>query len=303
MTTTAHEPNATLAGTIRAAVERLEKRMCQAGATRESVKKRQATYRVPMERLVPLLRDLVKLEGGRLATVTGIDVRDGTELLYHVTFDAEHFTANLKVLVPRTTDQMVSITPWLPGAEFIEREIHDLLGVDFPGHPNMKRLILCDDWPEGVYPLRRGFRAESVPKPGRSGSPRASSTTPGKPLHASAPKSNGNGKRTLVPIGPFHPLQEEPEFYQLWVEGESVVDLDVRISYNHRGIEELSTRLHTCRRWRRSADARCPSGRSISARSWRSSSEFIRTCCGWGWRGISSGTTRCSCGRGSIASR
>jgi len=48
-----------------------------------------------------------------------------------------------------------------------------------------------------------------------------------------------NGKRTVINIGPFHPLQEEAEFYQLYVEGETVVDVDVRISYNHRGIEKL----------------------------------------------------------------
>ncbi len=46
-------------------------------------------------------------------------------------------------------------------------------------------------------------------------------------------------KRTVVNIGPFHPLQEEPEFFQLYVEGETVVDVDVRLSYNHRGIEKL----------------------------------------------------------------
>jgi len=45
--------------------------------------------------------------------------------------------------------------------------------------------------------------------------------------------------RTVVNIGPFHPLQEEAEFYQLYVEGETVVDVDVRLSYNHRGIEKL----------------------------------------------------------------
>jgi len=45
--------------------------------------------------------------------------------------------------------------------------------------------------------------------------------------------------RTVVNIGPFHPLQEEAEFFQLYVEGETVVDVDVRISYNHRGIEKL----------------------------------------------------------------
>ena len=45
--------------------------------------------------------------------------------------------------------------------------------------------------------------------------------------------------KTLINIGPFHPLQEEAEFFQLYVEGERVVDMDVRISYNHRGIEKL----------------------------------------------------------------
>jgi NADH-quinone oxidoreductase subunit D len=48
--------------------------------------------------------------------------------------------------------------------------------------------------------------------------------------------------RSVLPLGPFHPLQEEPECYQLYVDGERVVDMDLRISYNHRGIEELSTR-------------------------------------------------------------
>jgi NADH-quinone oxidoreductase subunit D len=46
--------------------------------------------------------------------------------------------------------------------------------------------------------------------------------------------------RTIIPIGPFHPLQEEPEFFTLVVDGETVVDIDVKIGYNHRGIEKLS---------------------------------------------------------------
>jgi NADH-quinone oxidoreductase subunit D len=43
-----------------------------------------------------------------------------------------------------------------------------------------------------------------------------------------------------IPIGPYHPLQEEPEFYKLVVDGETVVDVDVRIGWNHRGIEKIS---------------------------------------------------------------
>ena len=49
-----------------------------------------------------------------------------------------------------------------------------------------------------------------------------------------------NKKKTIIPIGPYHPLQEEPEFFMLTIEGEDVVDIDVQIGYNHRGIEKLS---------------------------------------------------------------
>ena len=44
----------------------------------------------------------------------------------------------------------------------------------------------------------------------------------------------------IIPVGPYHPLQEEPEFFQLHVEGEKVVGLDIQLGYNHRGIEKLA---------------------------------------------------------------
>ncbi|MFA4984922.1 MAG: nickel-dependent hydrogenase large subunit [Candidatus Omnitrophota bacterium] len=50
--------------------------------------------------------------------------------------------------------------------------------------------------------------------------------------------------KVIVPIGPYHPLQDEPEFFQLYVEGEKVVDIDIIIGYNHRGIEKLSEDKH-----------------------------------------------------------
>jgi len=46
--------------------------------------------------------------------------------------------------------------------------------------------------------------------------------------------------KTIIPIGPYHPLQEEPEFFKLYVEGETVVDIDVELGYNHRSIEKIS---------------------------------------------------------------
>jgi len=50
--------------------------------------------------------------------------------------------------------------------------------------------------------------------------------------------------KVIIPIGPYHPLQEEPEFFRLYVEGERVVDIDIVIGYMHRGIEELSEHKH-----------------------------------------------------------
>lgn len=50
--------------------------------------------------------------------------------------------------------------------------------------------------------------------------------------------------KVIVPIGPYHPLLEEPEFFQLYVEGEKVVDIDIIIGYNHRGIEKLAEAKH-----------------------------------------------------------
>ena len=47
-------------------------------------------------------------------------------------------------------------------------------------------------------------------------------------------------KKTLIPLGPFHPLLEEAEYYSLYVDGETVVDVDLRIGYMHRGHEKLS---------------------------------------------------------------
>lgn len=50
--------------------------------------------------------------------------------------------------------------------------------------------------------------------------------------------------KVVIPIGPYHPLQEEPEFFKLFVEGEKVVDIEINIGYNHRGIEKLCESKH-----------------------------------------------------------
>ena len=92
----------------------------------------------------------------RFVIATGIDAEDCFEIIYHYSYDQTGCVINLKAFIrDRKRPAIESITPFLPAAEWIEREIHDVLGIDFKNHPNLKRLILADDWPEGVYPLRK----------------------------------------------------------------------------------------------------------------------------------------------------
>jgi len=182
--------------------------------------------------------------GGRLATVTGIEVRDGIDILYHWCLDGDHYVATVKGLAQAPAMAIDSVGQDLPAANWIEREMHDLLGAEFTGHPDMRRLILADNWPEGVYPLRRGFKVPKVDQEGK----RETDQWAGAPDEAARKREFSRPRRpqagrTLINVGPFHPLQEEAEFFQFYCEGETVVDMDVRLSYNHRGIEELSTRL------------------------------------------------------------
>ena len=91
----------------------------------------------------------------RLATASGVDGRREMEILYHFSEDKTGRVFSLRVKIPKDDLKVDSITPLIKGAEFIEREIHEMLGIEFVGHPNLKPLLLAEDWPEGIYPLRR----------------------------------------------------------------------------------------------------------------------------------------------------
>ncbi len=92
----------------------------------------------------------------RFVIATGIDSDDCFEVLYHYAYDETGCIVTLKANIgDREKPAIESISPFLPAAEWIEREIHDILGIDFKNHPNMRRLILADDWPDGVYPMRK----------------------------------------------------------------------------------------------------------------------------------------------------
>ena len=103
-------------------------------------------------------RRLVEDLGARFATATGTDIGEELEVIYHFEYDAVGLVINMRVRAPKGDPVMPSLTPVVPPADWIEREINDLVGIVFEGHPDPRRLILADDWPQGVYPLRREHR-------------------------------------------------------------------------------------------------------------------------------------------------
>jgi len=105
-----------------------------------------------LKEIVRLLFRELKL---RFATASGQDTPEGLEILYHFSFDSTGEMISLRVLLEdKKKPEIESLAPMFVGAEWIEREMWELLGINFKGHPNLKHLLLVDEWPEGKFPLR-----------------------------------------------------------------------------------------------------------------------------------------------------
>ncbi len=171
--------------------------------------------------------------GGRFVISAGIDrrLREGCLSVTHIfSRDKEKQFICLRADVPENSAEVDSVTPWVAGANWSERECQDLMGVKAKGHPDPRRLVVADDWPEGVHPLRKDFPYGSKPEPVEGAEMKF--------------REGPEGTSTVV-VGPFYPVLEEPAQLRLFVDGERVVDCDYRGFYNHRGIEKLGDSVLT----------------------------------------------------------
>jgi Ni,Fe-hydrogenase III component G len=112
------------------------------------------------ETVVEAARLMFEEVGARLQIATGIDTGQGIEVMYHWALDTEDCVVTVWVTVPYQAPVLASIANLCPAAEWIEREMWELLGLEFVDHPDMRHLLLSDDWPIGNYPLRKGVREQ-----------------------------------------------------------------------------------------------------------------------------------------------
>ncbi len=122
--------------------------------------------------------------GARYQVGIGYDeiARNGTLGLVHAyAFDAGHVAVLLRTSAPAGDPTFESITPDIPNAGWSEREYMDLLGMRFEGHPKPKRLILADDWPAGIHPLRKEVPYNLVPPAAEDVAYQLDAAPPGRP--------------------------------------------------------------------------------------------------------------------------
>jgi len=101
---------------------------------------------------------LYKDLGCRFNIASGMDTRRHFEILYHFILEDLNLQMSLRVKLPKDKPEIDSLAPQLEAANWVERELHELLGVNFRGHPDLRKLLLPDDWPPGVYPLRQDYK-------------------------------------------------------------------------------------------------------------------------------------------------
>jgi NADH-quinone oxidoreductase subunit C len=101
------------------------------------------------------LRDDPELAMDCLSNETGVDYKDRVEVVYHLFSYTHRHGCVLKVKLPREHPEVATVEEIWHAANWMEREIFDLLGVSFTGHSDMRRILMPEDWPG--YPLRKDF--------------------------------------------------------------------------------------------------------------------------------------------------
>jgi len=136
----------------------------------------------------------------------------------------------VKAYIPANDPTFPSVTRVVPAAVWYEREAYDMLGLVAEGLPDPRRLVVSDDWPEGLYPLRKDSMEYNY---------RPDPYSPEDEPEYQFYHPEGEGLLD-VPLGPLHITSDEPGHFRLYCEGDQIIDADYRLFYQHRGMEKLA---------------------------------------------------------------
>jgi len=101
---------------------------------------------------------LYKTAGLRFIIASALHTKRGFEIHYHFSMDEIGLVLNIHVILDKENPQIESLSNMFNASNWIEREMHELFGINFLNHPNQEKLISEGNWAEGVYPYRKEFK-------------------------------------------------------------------------------------------------------------------------------------------------
>jgi NADH-quinone oxidoreductase subunit C len=114
--------------------------------------------RINPDSIINVASVLYRKEGFRFIIASALHTKAGFEIHYHFSKDSIGLILNVFVILDKENPQIESLSNMLSAANWIEREMHELFGINFLNHPNPDKLISEGNWAEGVYPLRKEFK-------------------------------------------------------------------------------------------------------------------------------------------------
>jgi len=112
--------------------------------------------------IIHIAEYLYRTAGFRFIIASALHTKRGFEIHYHFSKDATGLILNIHVILNGDKPQIESLSNMFDASNWIEREMHELFGINFLNHPNPDKLISEGNWAEGVYPYRKEFK--SIPK-------------------------------------------------------------------------------------------------------------------------------------------
>jgi len=125
---------------------------------------RRITVTINPAALVPMAEHLYKRLGFRFIIASALHSRKGFEIYYHFSLDESGLILNLHMILDSKKPEVESLSNMFEATNWIEREMHELFGIDFLNHPNLDQLLSEGNWAKGVYPYRKTFKSNGEAK-------------------------------------------------------------------------------------------------------------------------------------------